>query len=299
MNLHFLPTQVVQALNNLNEKYLSEIRLKSGQPVMICYMGEYNYLSRYGLCERADTAIRIGGVGDIFSKALCGRVYEYEEQLKNGFITVDHGVRIGLAGEYKTIGNDIKTIDCITSLNIRIPHKIAGCSDYIFQSICKNSVPSILIFSLPGYGKTTILRDLTESISRNHPLNILLFDERNEIAAMDAYGNGFDLGERVDVVRGATKINAVKNAIRAMNPQLIVTDELGSDIDFSAIEYAADCGIKTIASTHIQQRSRLKKLPFDYFIQLTGIGKQPLIYDKNFDPFGSDDMHDDDRRISV
>ena len=109
----------------------------------------------------------------------------------------------------------------------------------------------------------------------------MIFDERNEISAISGY-DGFDLGDRVDIVRCYEKKSAIASAIRAMKPQVIITDELYGDRDIDSVNYAVDCGITVIASSHICNKEKLCQMPFDFFVQLIGIGVDPVIYDKNF-----------------
>ena len=90
------------------------------------------------------------------------------------------------------------------------------------------------------------------------------------------------MGDRVDVVRCYEKKGAIASAIRAMKPQVIITDELYGENDIESIRFATDCGIAVIASSHICNKEILCKMPFEFFVQLVGIGLDPVIYDKNF-----------------
>ncbi len=292
MSLSFLPEQIRLAVSNLNYNFISEIRLRKGQPVIIEYRGENRYLNSFGITESIRGAIRVDEIIPIFNAATGGCIYNYTEQMKSGFITVEHGVRIGIAGEYVTQNGEVQTIKNITSLNIRIPHNIAHCSDFLVEILFFDRLHSTLLFSKPGMGKTTMLRDIAINISRLHKCNLLVFDERSEISAVDAEGNGFDLGETVDVIRCHNKKSAIASAIRAMKPDVIITDELYGEDDIRAVEYAADCGIYVIASSHICNRELLKKMPFEYYAELVGIGKQPVIYDKNFNTYCRDNSDD-------
>lgn len=272
----------MSALNNVNLNYLNEIRLRSGQPVIIQYRGEYKYINKYGISSNCDNSLKCDCAEAVLNAAMSGNVYVYSEQLKNGFITIDGGIRIGIAGEYVMQGNEIVTVKSITSLNIRIPHDVLGVADEIYGTVCGSVIKNTLIFSPPGFGKTTLLRDLARKISYNTDKNILIFDERNEISATDGDNKGFDLGKGCDVVRGGNKLTAFKNSIRVMRPEVIITDELYGDKDVNAVKYAIDCGIAVIASSHTIDRQKLKILPFDLFVELFGIGKEIVVYDKNF-----------------
>lgn len=289
MKLAFLPQDILAAVNNLNLNFLTEIRLRRGQPVLVEYHGQYSYLSCGGISEHRNGALMCGDVAAILNRAMDGCVYSYAEELKQGFITVEEGVRIGVAGEYVTENKVIKTIARATSVNIRIPHVVQGCSDYIFEKLLKGGVQSVLIFSKPGLGKTTMLRDLIASISREYMKNILVLDVRNEIGGA---GAGYYLGDTVDIVKSCDKLPSISSAIRAMKPDLIVTDELYGEDDIAAVKFARDCGIDVIASSHICVTEYLKTLPFEAYVKLTGINEMPEIYDKSFNSVSDNYAYD-------
>lgn len=280
MKLTFLPDDICAAVSNLNMNFLTEIRLRRAQPVIIEYSGEYRYLSAGGVTTRREAAIMCADVADVLYRAMGGCVYSYAEELKEGFITISGGIRIGVAGEYVTEGGEIKTIARPTSLNIRIPHLAEGCSNAVYRALFESRLNSALIFSRPGCGKTTMLRDLARRISREKKCNVLVLDVRSEIGGA---GAGYDLGETVDIVRSANKLSSIQSAVRAMKPDLVITDELYGEGDMKAVKFARDCGIAVVASSHVCEKEFLKSLPFDYFVRLAAINAEPEIYDKNFD----------------
>ena len=298
MGLSFLPDEINLALSHLNFNLITEIRLRQGRPVIVGYGEKYYYLAGFGIAERRENSIYCDEIAPIINAATGGSLYSYSEQMRGGFITCCHGIRIGLAGEYIMQGETVNTIANITALNIRIPHDIIGCADFICKNLLNNKPQSILIFSKPGLGKTTKLRDIARFLSGKGS-NVLIFDERNEISATDAYGIGFDLGDSVDVIRAGNKLKAFESAIRSMKPDVIITDELYGDGDMKAVKYAADCGIEVIASTHVTDKELLKSMPFKYFVELNSLNGQPVIYDKNFNitcGSGADNL---DRSYSV
>ena len=297
MSLSFLPQELQNALSNLNYNYLSEIRLRRGQPVIIEYRGEYKYINAFGIADIGSNLITVKEIEPIILSATNGCIYNFTEQMKNGFITVGHGIRIGIAGEYVTLNGEVNTIKEITSLNIRIPHNIVNCADFVVKSLFFDGLHSTLLFSKPGFGKTTMLRDIALSLSKTKKYNILIFDERNEISAICGQ-DGYDLGDRVDVIRCYEKKSAIASAIRAMKPQVIITDELYGERDVESVKYAADCGITVIASSHISNRDILQTMPFEFFVQLIGVGANPVIYDKNFNIVGRSCLDNVNRVVS-
>lgn len=280
MSLNFLPYPVRRALDNLNARFVTEIRLRSGQLITIEYKGEYVYLGNFGVTEKRENALICQSADDVLCAATDRSVYFYSEQLKRGFITVDGGVRIGVGGEYVTENGTVVAVKNATSLNIRLPHRAEGCADGIYSLLFAEKLCNALIFSPPDVGKTTVLRDLAVTISKNKTVNILVFDERYELSA-------YDLGERCDIVRGADKLTGFSNAIRALKPNVIITDELYGERDMQAIKYAVDCGLTVVASSHVCDESILSQMPFDYFVRLTKIGGEAVIYDKAFNIVGN------------
>ncbi len=282
MILDFLPSPLKEALKNINLNFLYEIRIRRGQPVILGYNGEYKYIDTFGLSQTPDRAIVIDDVEVILSHITQKSVYAYSEQLKQGFITIDGGVRVGICGEYVMQSGNIISVKNVTSINVRLPHRIIGCADNLYKTISKTGINNTLIFSPPGFGKTTLLRELTCLISENHLLNMLVCDERCEISAASGANFYFNLGKNCDIVRGADKLTAFANCVRSMNPQLIVCDELYGERDFSAAKFTIECGCKLISTTHLCDIKALSKFPFEYYVELSGIGKVAKVYDKNF-----------------
>ena len=277
--LEFLPQNVKDGLRRLNVERVYEIRLRADKPTTVNYEGNYRYLGEYGLTKHSENAVRcdMDEIANCVFRAGKYSVYSVEEQIKRGYITAADGERVGLAGEYVLEKGQPLALRNFTSLCIRVPHEVVGCGTEIYQSCMRDRIRSVLIVSPPGLGKTTILRDLSRILSERTKGNILVCDERGEISA----GN---MGETCDVLKFVDKTTAFEAGIRAMRPDIMITDEL-SVSDCNAIEKAIAAGIKVVASAHFSEISHIKAPFFGLFeryvvLNEREIGKIKGIYDE-------------------
>ena len=252
---------------------LSEIRIRKDKPIVVFIKGQPYYICEKGLTCNINNAIFANKemIDDIVYKASDFSIYSVNEQIKQGFIMLENGVRIGLCGSVVTENNQIKTMINWTSLNIRIPHQIKNMSLCAFDDIVsENGIKNTLIISPPGAGKTTFLRDFVYQLSENnYCLNVCVIDERGEIAGGD--NSGINLGHFCDVISYCTKKQGFNQCIRSMNPSLNITDEIGNEEDCNSLIDAMNCGVKVIATIHASSIDELKrkkffeKLPQYYF----------------------------------
>lgn len=290
--LDFLNQKYIDALSYLNEKYLYEMRLRAGKPVVVNYKGKYSYLCERGLSETVAGSLNAtcAELEEIVFRASEFSVYSVTEQLRQGFLTGNLGERIGLAGAFVYEDGKTFTVKEITSLNIRIPHEVLGCADTVYARCLQNGLQNILLISAPGRGKTTILRDLSRQICQKQIVNVLINDERNEIAAASRDFT-LDTGAFCDVVRYSYKRDALTAAVRAMRPDVIITDEIAGAEDIAAVIDCARSGVHVIASAHMKDigslrsseifRSLLTEGIFERYVALDfdEIGKVAAIYD--------------------
>lgn len=265
--LEFLAPRLKNALRFVNSNLLYELRIRVDKPFIVNLNGRYLYLAEDGVTEnmmRALFPLRSEIEETLFSASEYS-IYAVENQLRLGFVTGKEGERIGVAGTYVYDGNGVLSVRSITSLCIRIPHAIIGCSEKIYERCFFSGVRSLLILAPPGEGKTTILRDLTRLISERTRLNILVSDERGELSVGD-------LGATSDVVRFADKLTAFTAGIRAMRPDVIVTDELLPS-DYAAVKRATESGIRVMASAHLKRYADVPDKIFERYVILDGLGK--------------------------
>lgn len=296
---NILPDRVLHALERTNTDMLCELRLRSKKPITVANGAKYYYLSERGLTNSPDNAITLDGdsIEQILIRACDKSMYAVNDKICQGFLTLKGGVRIGIAGETVLDGTVVKTVKHFTGLAVRIPHEVTGCADVLQPHIRgSDGYYSTLVISPPGAGKTTLLRDMTRiAASDKAVFNVLIADERNEIAAVCNGSTLLNIGINCDVISGCTKEYAFMRAIRALKPDIIVTDELCGAQDVCAVENAITSGVRIFASVHadnhlcLQDKSDFSALLqnkyFRRYIDISnmhGPGTINGIYDENF-----------------
>lgn len=275
--INYLPSKFKRILCFADISDAEEIRLRRNLPLVIGFSDRKRFITAQGnLTDNLKQAVAANDydIREALELIVKSSLYAAENSLKNGFVTVEGGNRIGVCGSAVITDDKISSIKNISGFNYRIARDICGVSDKIINNIYrKGQVRSTLIISPPGCGKTTILRDIARNLS-NRGLKISVADERNEISALSCGKLGFDLGYSLDVLEGASKPDAFKILIRSMSPDVIITDELGGDEDLRAVKKAVCSGVCVIASVHAAAREVfLKSNPdfadvFDCFITL-------------------------------
>ncbi len=258
---NILPDKIYKIINEkVNFNCINEIRLRADKPILLCIGKTRVFLGENGSTGLVKNAIKLTKVEieDIIFRASECSLYSVNEQIKKGFIITPGGVRLGIGGDMIEEDGKLRTMTNFSSINIRIPHEIRNCCLSVFELLLsEDGVYNTLVVSPPGAGKTTFLRDFICQLSeRNYALNVLVLDERGEL---DIGGRG--LGNFTDKISFARKNVGFENGIRALAPDLIVTDELGQDEDMQAVNFAVNSGVNILATVHCDNMASLTKKP--------------------------------------
>ena len=279
---------------------LEEIRVRIGQPVFI-YVGEKEFIlgqndkdknSRV-LCDSMnrklyESAYRITEQDLLEMQNYISNysLYAWQEELRNGFLTVEGGHRIGLCGSTKNINGRIAGISYLSGLNVRVAHEKKGCSEQVMKYIRygEADIYNTLIVSAPGIGKTTLLRDCVRLLSygegQYRGKRVGVVDERSEIAACYHGIPQNDMGPRTDVLDGCNKPEGMMMLLRTMSPEVIGVDELGTKEDFEAVEQVAYCGCRLIGTVHAGNKKELQEKSRFYGWGKRGIFERFIIIEK-------------------
>lgn len=222
-------------------------------------------------------------------------LYARSEETRQGYITLRGGHRMGLCGRV-TKPDKRSVLSDIGSVCIRIAGEWPGCADPLTARL-QDAPQSLLIIGPPGSGKTTLLRDLSRQLASGRGAHqIAIVDERSELAACTGGIPQLDVGESTDVLEGLHKQDAFSWLLRSMSPEIIITDELGSDADAAAVLEAVNSGVAVCASAHGRSLQDAATRPplaalmarrvFDLYAVLSpeGSGQLAGLYDRTGNP---------------
>lgn len=249
--LKYLPKDICNMVKNIYCERIEELRMRRGKPLCIFMDGECFIIGENGIATTLDEAYTVTekDIEYTLLNITDGSFYTYENEIKNGYVTIDGGNRVGLAGRAVEDENGNMCIREIFSLNFRFARQIKSCGAEAVQFIKEGKkIYNTIVVSPPGCGKTTLLREIARIIS-NSGFKVCVVDERNEICAMQSEKT-YDVGINTDVYSGFSKKEGISMAIRCLSPQIIIADELGRKEDFDAVCFASNSGVASVCSIH-------------------------------------------------
>lgn len=223
---------------------IEEIRLRAGRRASLT-VGGRNLMT--------EAVLEGEELSAILTRMCGGSLYAYSQSIREGYLTLPDGVRVGVVGRAVCEEGRIIGVCEITGLSIRLPHR----HGHMGRSICRllrelnqgRSAPrGVLIYAPPGEGKTTLLRAVAAGLSGEDgqpPLRTVVVDTRGEL--------GFEIGGRglcLDILRGYPRAQGVEIATRILSAQVIICDELGDTRDITSLVSSHHGGVPLVASAH-------------------------------------------------
>lgn len=236
--LGILPRWMRQDVDGMGKDTMQELRLRINAPPELILESESRWLRRS--CSKQDVDFCIQAASRYSPWAA--------ESIRKGFITAPGGHRIGLCGLALYREGQMTGLREISSLCIRVARDHPG--------IARNApeTGSVVIIGAPGWGKTTMLRDLIRKRSQRE--SVAVVDERGEL-----FPQGYDIGQRTDILLGCRKREGLDQVVRTMGPQCVAVDEITAEEDCTGLLQAAGCGITLLATAHAGSRKEFINRP--------------------------------------
>lgn len=240
-----------------------ELRLRVREPItLLTEEGELSVApaDRDALVTADDMERMVAGVTE-YSR------YASAEMLRQGFLSVRGGFRLGVCGTAVLREGVVCGIKDFSSLALRIVREHIGVASPLVSDAFDGAgrFRSTLILAPPGAGKTTLLRDMIRCLSlgsdTHSALRVCVVDERGELAVACRGEPQMELGSHTDVLTGCPKALGITMVLRAMSPQVIAVDEVAAREDAAAVCAAANCGVGLLASAHAADVEELTRKP--------------------------------------
>lgn len=148
----------------------------------------------------------------------------------------------------------------INGLTCRVGRAIFGTISVIRDLL--ESEKSILILGKPGVGKTTIIREIARVLADEMEKRVIIIDTSNEIAGdSDISHSGIGRARRMQVAKAELQHQVMIEAVENHMPQVIIIDEIGTELEVLAARTIAEKGVQLVGTTHGNCLENLIKNP--------------------------------------
>jgi stage III sporulation protein SpoIIIAA len=148
----------------------------------------------------------------------------------------------------------------INGLTCRVGRAIFGTISIIRDLL--ESEKSILILGKPGVGKTTIIREIGRVLADEMEKRVIIIDTSNEIAGdSDIPHSGIGRARRMQVAKTELQHQVMIEAVENHMPQVIIIDEIGTELEVLAARTIAEKGVQLVGTTHGNCLENLIKNP--------------------------------------
>jgi stage III sporulation protein SpoIIIAA len=148
----------------------------------------------------------------------------------------------------------------INGLTCRVGRAIFGTISAIRDLL--ESEQSILILGKPGVGKTTIIREIARVLADEMEKRVIIIDTSNEIAGeSDIPHSGIGRARRMQVAKTELQHQIMIEAVENHMPEVIIIDEIGTELEVLAARTIAEKGVQLVGTTHGNCLENLIKNP--------------------------------------
>ena len=148
----------------------------------------------------------------------------------------------------------------INGLTCRVGRAIFGTISVVRDLL--ESEKSILILGKPGVGKTTIIREMARILADEMGRRVVIIDTANEIAGdSDIPHPGIGRARRMQVSKPEFQHQVMLEAVENHMPQVIIIDEIGTELEVLAARTIAEKGVQLVGTTHGNCLENLIKNP--------------------------------------
>ena len=236
--VRLLPDEVRGAVVRGARGAVEEIRLRADGRVFLTADGETVAL---------DTIVSADALQRIFVAVCDGSLYAHADTIKDGYVTLRDGVRVGVAGRAVVENGRTVAVREVHSLCFRMPRDVwidpaplvALLSAFSFSR-------GLLLYAPPGGGKTTILRALVRTLGAGEaPRRVVVVDTRCEMAPFLKAS-----GLCVDLLCGYPRRQGIEIAVRSLGAEVVVCDELCGVEEARAVTELQSGGVSLVATAH-------------------------------------------------
>lgn len=266
---------VVSALPVQQAERLEEIRLRCGSEITMVTAGREQPLSlSQPLICTSELLEYLVNLASSYS------TYAVEDCLRQGYLPLEGGHRLGLCGTAVLQNGRLSTIKEISSANLRVAGQRLGCAAELLDALGPNP-GNVLLIGPPGSGKTTLLRDLIRQLSDRLGQRVGVVDSRGEVAAVVRGVPQMQVGRRTDVLTGVPKVQGIELLVRTMSPRWVAVDEITAKADIRAMVQAGYCGVRLVATAHAFDREDWRRRPLYRKLRKRGIFTNLVFLDGN------------------
>ena len=148
----------------------------------------------------------------------------------------------------------------INGLTCRVGRAVFGTISVVRDLL--ESEKSILILGKPGIGKTTIIREIARVLADELEKRVVIIDTSNEIAGdSDIPHSGIGRARRMQVAKTEYQHQVMIEAVENHMPQVIIIDEIGTELEVLAARTIAEKGVQLVGTTHGNCLENLVKNP--------------------------------------